>query len=676
MTGEDDTSTESIERARRLAAKAAEFRAGGDLASAELAARQSISSYEQAGSLGGKARAFRLLGQIYVDQGSLDDAVGAFDNARQVCEDAGEHAAAAICAADAHAVRQQIEATKGTAKQRAGTTGKTVTVPAAGKRPPRSQIRRRRVVFVAIATVVVLGVGVAVAKNVGANSSANKGAKPSAATTKPASNTTAATGSTAAIIIATTTAAPPPIATNEPGIYADPAWTGKVYPGKTNAMVAFRGNPSRTYYGKGPVPKNPHQLWQYPKTAPMCSDSVDKGTNSTWCGMGWTGQVNVFNLNGKQALGFGAYDRADHVVDAATGTDLLKGFFTDDLAKGTPTVDPDGYPLMYHGSRDSNFRIYALDRDNKVTVLWSMNAADDPPILWNNDWDGSPLILNDYLIEGGENSRWYIVKLNRGYDAAGKVTVNPQKVFNAPGWDQQQLDDIAAAGFNDGPEVSIENSVAAYKHIIYFANSGGLVQGWDTTGIESGVQPKRVFRFWTGEDTDATVVVDDQGMLYVNTEGERHNDRSKAVGHLLKLDPSHSDKPIVWSIQGDAFDGNKDGFWATPAIHGDTLIAARTRGILYGIDRASGKVLWEKKFPLKGDASFWASPVVVDNVLIQADCIGKMHAYDVSNPVVDPPELWSVDVPSDAHCIETTPVVFEGKIYLGSRNGFLYAFGD
>ena len=675
MTGDDDTETrdELIERARRLTAKAVEFRAAGDLSSAELAVRQSVSSYERAGSLGGQARSLRLAGEIYLDQGALADAVQAFDQARQVCEDAGQIDAAKVCAAQAHAAQARIDGAARAARPRTGNTGKIRAVPSPAKDSAPSDFRRRRLVFVAIAAIFALGAGVAVAKNVGSDSATKK---PVVTTTKPTTTTLGLPSGSTAITTATTVPETAPAPTKEPGIYADPAWTSKVYPGATNAMVAFRGNPSRTYYGKGPVPKNPHQLWQYPKSAPMCSDSVDKGVNSTWCGMGWTGQVNVFNLNGKQALGFGAYDRADHVVDAATGKDLLKGFTTDDLAKGTPTVDPDGYPLMYHGSRDSNFRIYALDRDNKLTVLWSMNAADDPPILWNNDWDGSPLILNDYLIEGGENSRWYIIKLNRGYDANGKVTVNPQKVFNGPGWDQKQLDDIAAAGFNDGPEVSIENSLAAYKHIIYFANSGGLVQGWDTTGIESGVAPTRVFRFWTGEDTDASVVVDAQGMLYVNTEGERHNTRSKAVGHLMKLDPSKPDNPIVWSIQGDAFDGSKDGFWATPAIHGDTLIAARTRGILYGIDRASGKVLWEKRFPLTGDASFWASPVVVDNVLIQADCVGKMHAYDVSNPLIDPPELWSVDVPSDAHCIETTPVVFEGKIYIGSRNGFLYAFGD
>ena len=63
------------------------------------------------------------------------------------------------------------------------------------------------------------------------------------------------------------------------------------------------------------------------------------------------------------------------------------------------------------------------------------------PTKWNNDWDGAPLVIDDYFFEGGENSQFHIVKLNRGYGADGKVTVAPQLVFNAPGWDQELLND-------------------------------------------------------------------------------------------------------------------------------------------------------------------------------------------------------------------------------------------
>ena len=42
---------------------------------------------------------------------------------------------------------------------------------------------------------------------------------------------------------------------------------------------------------------------------------------------------------------------------------------TGDLAKGSATSDPDGYPLYYAGSRDNYLRVVALDRPTP-TVLW------------------------------------------------------------------------------------------------------------------------------------------------------------------------------------------------------------------------------------------------------------------------------------------------------------------
>ncbi len=44
--------------------------------------------------------------------------------------------------------------------------------------------------------------------------------------------------------------------------------------------------------------------------------------------------------------------------------------------------------------------------------------------------------------------------------------------------------------------------------------------------------PTRVFRYWAGEDTDASVVVDDEGMLYVGVEYEKGRSRAQEVGQL------------------------------------------------------------------------------------------------------------------------------------------------
>jgi outer membrane protein assembly factor BamB len=389
----------------------------------------------------------------------------------------------------------------------------------------------------------------------------------------------------------------------------------------------------------------------------MCGES----SGELWCGTGWTGQPSVFERDGRTWVAFGAYDKAVHFLDADTGERILPDFPVGDIIKGSVTVDPDGFPILYTGSRDGYFRALALDRPDGAVELWSWHAENVQPTLWNDDWDGSALVLDDYLFEGGENSQFHIWKLNRGYGDDGLVTLDPQLVFNAPGWDDEQL-----ANLGDD-EVSIENSVMITGNTVYFSNSGGLVQGWDITGLASGQPPTRVFRYWAGEDMDASLVADADGNLYGGVEYEKGRARAQEVGQLIKLDPSNPDDPLVWSIS----DGNliKSGVWATPAIHDGVIYAAFNGGRVIAVDAETGDIIWEKSL----GSQTWQSPVIVDDVLLQGDCEGVLHAYDISDPTVDPPELWTVQL---GGCIESTPAVWGGRIYVGARGGQFYAIGD
>lgn len=440
--------------------------------------------------------------------------------------------------------------------------------------------------------------------------------------------------------------------------------TGRPWGDEVEGVLTFRGNPTRTFYGEGPVPKRPEILWSFPEKA-MCSQSSEGNETRTWCGSGWTGEPAVWEREGRTWVAFGAYDRAVHFLDGETGERLLPDFMTGDIIKGSVTVDPDGFPLLYTGSRDGKYRAIALDRD-EPTELWHINAHDVSPTLWNDDWDGSGLVIDDLLLEGGENSRFHVVRLGRDYDAAGLVTLDPELVFDTAGWDDELLSAIGDR------QVSIENSVAVHDDVVYFANSGGLVQGWDISPLRRGssTPPAQVFRYWAGDDVDASVVIDDDGMLYVAVEYERHTARSDEVGQLLKLDPRTDGDPLVWSVhvQERGLEG-KAGFWATPALHRDLVIAPTHDGRVLGVDARTGRVRWEKPLP----GPLWQSPVIVDDVLVQGDCEGVLHGFDVSDTKVDPPELWSVTL---GGCIESTPVVWRGQIYVGTRGGYFHAVGD
>jgi hypothetical protein len=295
-------------------------------------------------------------------------------------------------------------------------------------------------------------------------------------------------------------------------------------------------------------------------------------------------------------------------------------------------------------------------------VLWSLDSHAGGPVVWNDDWDGAPLVVHGHLLVGGENSWFYVIRLNRSYGPGGKVRVRPRVVARVPGWDRRLLAVRPDRAF------SIESSVSYHDGIAYFANSAGLVQGWDVRRtIRSGAAPRRVFRFWMGDDTDASIAIDEAGYLYAAAELERFSARSRAVGQLVKLDPRRPRDPVVWSVALRAIGrAGKAGSWSTPAIDRGTVYVATNAGGVVAVDRRRGRVRWS--LPLPGPT--WGSPVVVDGVLLEGDCLGVLHAFDVSREAHLPPRLWSIRL---GGCIESTPAVWRGRVYVGTRGGALYA---
>ena len=438
--------------------------------------------------------------------------------------------------------------------------------------------------------------------------------------------------------------------------WVDPATVGQNV-GTTSGLLTFRGNPTRSYYGMGPVPESPQVQWRFGTGKELCSFSTVGTETTEWCGTGWTGQPTVFDYDQRRWVVFGSYAPAVHFLDAATGERIIADFGVGDLIKGSVTIDPDEFPLVYFGSRDSFFRIVSFDGASP-RELWKLSADAVQPTLWNNDWDGPGVVVDDYLFVGGENSNLHIVKLNRGYDAAGMVTVAPELIFHAPGWDDELLRNLGDSN------VSIETAITIVGDTLWFGNSGGLVQAWDIAGLKQGIEPTRVLRFWTGDDVDASVVIDDEGFAYVGVELERGFSRAVELGQLIKLDPTKPDDPVVWSRNLTV--RVPDGIWATPALHNDVLYVPTSEGNLHAIDRRTGETRWQVK--LAGPV--WSSPVVVDDVLIQADCSGVIQAWDVADTSVAPTKLWTIGLP---WCIESTPAVWDGQIFVGHRRGELWA---
>lgn len=452
----------------------------------------------------------------------------------------------------------------------------------------------------------------------------------------------------------TTTTEPPPVGL-VPAQSVGASW------GSVNGLTMFRGNPTHTFYGTGPLPDGIEVLWRFPEQ-PMCGHSPLNGVDKVWCGSGWTGQPVVWERpDGTTEVIFGGYDKNIHFLDAATGERTRPDFFMGDIIKGSVTLDPDGYPLLYAGSRDSRFRIIALDRD-EPTELWSLDAYSVDG-MWNNDWDSNPVIVDDVLLEGGENSWWFAVKLDRKRDETGQVTVQPEILYQTPTW----TDELVRAV---GSQHSVESSTAVFEDTAYFATGAGRIVGIDISDLSTDGD-KIVFDFWMGDDVDASIVIDADGMLYVASEIDLRTERGAEIGQLAKLDPTRPDEPLVWSIAIPGTATLDGGVWATPALSGTVLFVLTNPGEVIAVDTADGTVLWRDDV----GAHAWSSPVVIgDTLVVSIDCDGNsgFRAYDIIDPR-HPIMRWESRVTGG--CIESTPAVWGGRLYVGSRDGFFYALG-
>ena len=165
-------------------------------------------------------------------------------------------------------------------------------------------------------------------------------------------------------------------------------------------------------------------------------------------------------------------------------------------------------------------------------------------------------MVDDVLIEGGENGWLYIVPMHRGYDPRGLVTVVARQTDRAcRAFDNELLAAVAqpgginADGLDTRYDVSIENSVAYRDGVVYVANSGGLITGWDISDVLHG----------GAQRAPGVPVLDGRRHRRVDRDRRRglpvRRERVPAVRRDVaaarpadEARPSKRDDPVVWSV--------------------------------------------------------------------------------------------------------------------------------
>jgi outer membrane protein assembly factor BamB len=402
-------------------------------------------------------------------------------------------------------------------------------------------------------------------------------------------------------------------------------------------LLTFRGNNYRNggAFGTADITEEKLEIiWDFN------IGSISTQSGGYWPGVGWTGQPAIVHwtpevrksMNIKSQ--FKDKDLVEVIYASLDGNiyfcDLETGEWTRDPihigypTKGTVSIDPRGYPLLYTGQGIGEngtdvlvpaYRIFSLIDQS---LLYEIKGDDADSLREWPNFDSSGLLdaANDTFYEAGENGIIYKMKLNTQYTEGGSsISVEPELTK------YRYMNPFSS-------RIGIESSPAIYKNLMYFTDNGGMIACLDLNTM------KALWVAGTGEDTDSSPVLDvtDNGVfLYTGNEVD---------------------------INGEADNGAMGEY--------DSTISK--------FNALTGELMWEAKYPCKYNSvingGVLGTPVVGRNdmkdivVFDLAKWGGEYKGKLVALDKMTGQEVWSID--SEAYSWSSPTAVYtpEGKGYI------------
>ena len=463
--------------------------------------------------------------------------------------------------------------------------------------------------------------------------------------------------------------------------------TAEAPAGTVLAYPTYLGGPSRSSGGRAPAPERLDLIWKLEIGSGQTSRLGD-GSLVTWSGTGWTGQPTVVYENGRPWLLVGGYDHGLRRVDATSGTVMWRAEL-DDVIKGTntvyyePTRPADDRLVVVTGSR----RGVGLDIDDpRIAPLRAFSFATGEE-LWrlpvprtenySRDVDASPLRVDGRLIVAIEPG--YVLALDTGTLVPGPGG-HPMPSIVASSPLLYTPEDVAAHATDGGSNVVLEGSPALLGDRIYIASSAGHVYGLDraTLAVE--------WDFACGGDLDSTVVVTRDGKLLVGLERQYVEH-----GGVFMLDPSKPPAECVEWFFATADRGISEwagGVVGSVALHPSAPLAAfnSVDGNVYmvktdALDGTNAGPDGETTYP-RPELVFSAAtggsistPAIVGDRMVVAGLDNTVHLYEIADAATAPRVTEIASFTADGP-FESTPLVWDGRVYIGCRDGYLYCLGE
>lgn len=441
-------------------------------------------------------------------------------------------------------------------------------------------------------------------------------------------------------------------------------------------VTTFRGNNYRdsAFYGELDVSEK--------KLSKVWTNVI--GQTDNWTGVGWNGQpaiikwpeetrihMNLYeefiNKENFIEVVYGALDSKIHFYDLETGHPSRDSIEVPSSIKGSVTIDPRGYPLLYVGqginevsgeSVKMGYHIFSLIDGQELLFI---NGRDPYAYLGWGAFDGNPLIdsKTDTMILPGENGLVYIVKLNTNYNKlAGTISINPI------------ITRLRTATY--GKAGGIENSITVFNHYAYFMNNNGIIQCIDLNNLSV------VWNYNMGDDCDSTIVLEEENnkvMLYAGSEVDRQ--LQDAPAYARKIDGYTGE--VIWEYSLNCkYDSNVNGgILSTPivgkgkisnmVIFNFSKVTSFINGKMVALNKEDGSVIWEKNLPYYS----WSSPVAIytktgDPYIVFGNAHGQMLLIDALTGET----LYTLN--TGGGNIEGSPAIYDNKIIIGTRGKRIY----
>lgn len=412
--------------------------------------------------------------------------------------------------------------------------------------------------------------------------------------------------------------------------------------------------------------------------------SISTQSGGYWPGVGWTGQPAIVHWEPEVRKSMNIKDKfidtdlVEVIYASLDGNiyfcELETGEWTRDPihigypTKGTVSIDPRGYPLLYTGQGIGEngtdvlvpaYRVFSLIDQSLLYEI----KGDDPDSLrkWPN-FDSSGLLdaANDTFYEAGENGIIYKMELNTQYTKGGdSISIEPVLTK------YRYMNPFSS-------RIGIESSPVIYKNLMYCTDNGGMIVCIDLNTMNA------LWMAGTGEDTDSTPVLDvtDKGVFIytgneVDIQGENDNNASEEYDSTISKFNALTGE-LMWQAKYPCMYNSviNGGVLGTPIVgknNMDDIVVfdlakwgGEYNGKLVALNKATGEEVWS----IDSESYSWSSPTAVytpegKGYILYCNFAGNMYLIDGSTGRI-------ADTISLGANVEGTPGAYNDVAVIGS----------